>query len=317
MFGFPEIRFATSPDHVPADERDIDLPALEGHHRIGVGRGGDESYVLVGPGQAQSLGVEGTRYHFEPWKELVDSRSGAVLRDVCVLKFWPIDDTDEIREAIAAVFAGLIELARSSPTSLGSAVAAMSSLFESGLRTQVDRETEIGLAGELLVIAEATDPSSMAVMWHSRADGQFDFSTQGERLEVKATTGANRVHWFASGQVAPIPGVCTTFMSILLPLVEVGSTVASVFASLNGLTAEQLARVRNVVIDVAKEPPELLTSVIFDRDAARASMLHFPAASVPAPQGAPGVGRINWEATIDGNTAGAAPSCRVVRVLGL
>jgi hypothetical protein len=311
MFGFREIRAALADGQVPLDELDIKLPELDVAPRIGVGRGGDRSYALVGPGQATGSSRRGQQFSFEPWKDLVDSGSGAVLKDVCVLRFWPIDDTDEIRQAVAAVFAGLVDLGRTSPTSLGSAIAAMETLFESGLTSRLSREVEIGLAGELLVIAEAKDPSAFVSMWHSAFDAQFDFSAQGERLEVKTTSGAERLHWFSSGQVTPIPGVCTSFVSVLLPRVEIGSTIASVFADLARLTAAERARVRNVIIDVAKEPPEVLTSVVFDRDAARASMLHVAAGAIPTPLSVPGVGKIDWEATIASDPPGPPASCRI------
>lgn len=312
MFEFAGIQVAISPDRVPADRRDIELPELEAPLQIGVGRGGDDSYVLVGPGQPTAPALHGQRFTFEPWVELIDSSSGTVLKDVCILKFWPIDDRDDVRGAISAVFSGLVELATSSPSSLGSAIAAMESLFEAGLSSRVPRETEIGLAGELLLIAESADPSTLVAMWHSRADDMFDFSAQGERLEVKTTTTADRVHWFSSGQLQPIPGVCTTFVSLLLPLVETGTTIASLFADLTNLTATERARVRSVIIDVAREPPELLTSLVFDRVAAATSVLHIRPGAIPAPSSAPGVGRIRWEATIDPDADKPDVSCRLV-----
>jgi hypothetical protein len=217
---------------------------------------------------------------------------------------------------VAAVFAGLVDLARSTPESLGDAVEAMEGLFEAGLRSGLSRDTEIGLAGELLVIAESVDPSALVRSWHSRAEGQFDFSTQGERLEVKTTTGSARVHWFGSAQLTPIPGVCTSFVSVVLPIVEVGSTVASVFSSLSGLTPEDKARVRTVIIEIANEPPEVITSVVFDREAARASLLHVASDCVPVPIAAPGVGRMRWEATLEPDARGPGGACGFAAALG-
>jgi len=316
MFGYDEIHAAVAPEHIPTDGRDIDLPQLDPDHRLGIGRDGEGTFVLVGPGQATARRLKGHQFRFEPWSELVDRRSSVVLKDVCVLRFWPADDEAEVRDAVSAVFAGLVEMALSTPDALGGAIEAMEGLFESGLKSRVSRHTEIGLAGELLVIAESVCSSALASRWHSRADGTFDFSAQGERLEIKTTTGAERMHWFSSGQLAPIPGVCTTFVSVILPVVEVGSTVASVFAGLSGLTAEEKSRVRRVIIDTAKEPPEVLTSVVFDRDAARASLLHLVSDSVPVPATAPGVGRMRWEATLTSDSPGPANGCGFVAILG-
>jgi hypothetical protein len=287
MFDYPTVHSAVAPLNVPKRAGDIDLPQLDPDRRLGVGRASDGAFVLVGPGQATARILTGRQFSFDPWKELVDRRSNVVLKDVCVLRFRPIDDETEVRDAVAAVFLGLVELALSTPNALGDAIEAMESLFESGLKSRVSRETEIGLAGELLVIAESADSSRLATTWHTKSEGQFDFSEQGERLEVKTTTGAERVHWFSSGQLEPIPGVCTSFISIILPVVEAGSTVASLFASLSNLTERETARVRSIIINTAKEPPEILTSIVFDRTAARASILHIAPSQVPTPTRAP------------------------------
>ncbi|QIM22370.1 PD-(D/E)XK motif protein [Phycicoccus sp. HDW14] len=211
-------------------------------------------------------------------------------------------------DAVAAVFEGLIQLTRSMPGALGDVIATMEALFESGLKSRVARETEIGLAGELLVIAEAVSFSTLVQTWHSKAEGRFDFSSQGERLEVKTTSASERVHWFGSEQLAPIPGACTTFVSILLPLVESGETVASVFAGMKDLTSEEQARVRRIIIDVTKEPPELLTSIVFDRAVARRSLRHFTAQGIPTPEAVPGVGRMRWEAKVEDFPAHQPPA---------
>ena len=192
----------------------------------------------------------------------------------------------------------------------------MEALFESGLKSNVARETEVGLAGELLIVAEAADVSAMLRRWHSSAGDNFDFSSEGERLEAKTSTSAERVHWFSSRQLEPIPGVCTSFVSVQLPEVEVGSTVSSMFASMTGLTPEERARVRQVIIAAANEPPEALASIVFDRDAARASLLHVSPSSVPAPDRVVGVGRMRWEATLGPDASPPAGDCGFTPLLG-
>lgn len=314
-FGFQEIRSAIEPGNVPTGDRDINLPALHQEMRLGVGRDGGQAFVLVGPGQPTARTLEGRQFRFDPWMELVDNASGVRLRDVCVLRFRPLDKSD-VMDAVAAVFEGLIQLTRSTPGVLGDVIATMEALFESGLKSRVARETEVGLAGELLVMAEAVDISTLVQTWHTKAEGRFDFSSQGERLEVKTTTSSERVHWFSSEQLSPIPGACTTFISTLLPLVESGSTIASMFSGMSALTSQERARVRSIIIDVTKEPPELLTSVVFDREAARRSLRHFTAQGVPTPVPVRGVGRMRWEANIDAFPRPPV-GCRFSSTLGL
>lgn len=315
ILGFQDVRSAIEPSNVPDTDRDINLPALEPKTRIGVGRDGGRAFVLVAPGQPTAQTLEGRHVRFDPWMELVDSASGITLKDVCVLRFRPMDESG-VKDAVAAVFEGLIQLTRSTPDALGDVIVTMQDLFESGLKSGVARETEIGLAGELLVVAEAVDMSALVQSWHTKAEGRFDFSSQGERLEVKTSTLPERVHWFSSEQLTPIPGACTTFISVLLPLVESGSTVASMFVGMDTLTAQDRARLRRIIINVAKEPPELLTSVVFDREAARQSLRHFGVQGVPTPVPVPGVGRMRWEAMIDSSVS-PPHGCRFVTSLGI
>lgn len=316
MIGIDDVR--ASIREVPAgiSAPDIELAALDLAMTIGTGRGGDGTFVFVGPGDAGAREIRGRYHSFRPWTNLVDGRTGAPLVDVCILRLEPPEAAPEVAEAVSAIFTGLVELARTSPSTLAQAIEAMGSLFESGLVGTISRETEVGLAGELLTIAQSSDPSRLIEMWHSGPEDLFDFSAQGERIDVKTTTGSERTHWFSSGQVRPVPGVCTTFISIALPAVEVGATIASTFAEMTGLTEAERARVRAIVTGIAKQPPELLVNVVFDPVAARAGRLHVSAADVPAPTSAPGVGRIRWEATLDPDAV-TPPTCGVSSLLGL
>ena len=317
MFSYDQIRSAVAAASVPALPEDISLPVISSAARIGVGRDGSGSFVLVGPGQASALVLEGKHYRFEPWTDLIDRKSGSPLRDVCVLRFKHDSPDDSVTNAVVAVFAGLVETAASAPTSLGRTIGEMTHLFEMGLRASASPETELGLAGELLVILEAVHPVALAHCWHKDFHAQFDFSTQGERLEVKTTSGPERIHWFSSGQLAPIPGVCTSFVSIVMPRVEVGSTVASLFERTQTMPSDVRAHIRSVILDAAKAPPELLTSVVFDAAAGRASLLHVSPSAIPSPVRADGVGRMRWEATLPTSSEAPAPGCGFRDLVGV
>ena len=306
-----QVRQSLDRTSVPSGFSDVSLGFLDPMAAVGTGRGGEGSYVFVGPGQPTTPVVRSNHHELHPWVNLEDRQSGTVLKDVCVLRFQSQDD--DVLDAIAAVFVGLLELAVVSPDALGAAILDMAALFESGLRSRVSREIEVGLAGELIAIAHARQPGPLVARWHSQPADPFDFSATGERIDVKTTTGSARVHWFSDSQIRGIPGVTISFLSVILPVVEVGSTIASVFARLSNLTSAERSRVRQVIIDTAKEPPETLTSVVFDETAAVASWLLVSAPDVPTPNlTVPGVGAMRWEATLDG----CPPSTPAIGSLG-
>ena len=109
-FSYAGIHAALGPTHVPSDDKEIDLPELETSRRLAVGRDGSGSFVLVAPGQPKTRRLEGRQFQFEPWTELVDRRSSIILRDVSLLRFRPLGDDSEVRDAVSAVFSGLVEL---------------------------------------------------------------------------------------------------------------------------------------------------------------------------------------------------------------
>jgi hypothetical protein len=315
-FSYEQIALAVGDDRVPDHPDDVQLVLLDRDARMGIGRSGSGAFVFVGPQQPAVASMVGTRVDFKPATDLRPVGSAERLDDVCILRFTPADTWEGLKPAVAAVFSGLASTGLVSPQDLGPAIHALRVLFEADLRSRVTREIEIGLAGELLAISVAADREALAERWHSAVDDTYDFSADGERLEIKTTSGVERVHWVTSSQVDGIPGVCTSFLSVLLPVIAHGTTVNDLFRSLTDLPVAAVARIRSVIVDTAGEPPELLVNVQFDLTAARMSLRHVPARLVPAPLPSPGVRRMRWEALFP-ERAESAPSCSFAALLGL
>ncbi|MGH8992270.1 MAG: PD-(D/E)XK motif protein [Acidimicrobiia bacterium] len=305
---------SVTPDSGSPDE--IRLESVDFQRRLGVGRGGDTSYVFVGPGQPRAFQFRTDQVAFSPWTRLVDEATGSTLEDVAVLRAWPLLNEPDAQLALAAIFSGLADLVHVSPADLGDAVNSLRGLFESGLRAGASRESELGVAGELFVIAQSVDVPAMAARWHSRTYETFDFSFEGERLEVKTTASAERRHEFSSGQLDPVPGVCTTYVSVQLRPVSVGSTAKSLFEEVcRALGAEERIRVRRIVMEATRCAPELLDSVVFDARAARGSLLQLPPDAVPAPVPTAGVESMRWVARLPETVADVPASCAFARLI--
>lgn len=314
-FTYEQIAEAVGDQHTPAHVDDVNLVLLDRVARIGVGRSGSGAFVFVGPQQPAVSMMAGPRFEFKPAADLRPVGTDQHLHDVCLLRFSPVETWDGLGAAVAAVYTGLASTGVVSPRDLGPAIHALRALFEADLRSQVARDVEVGLAGELLAISVAVDREGLARRWHSAVDDTYDFSADGERLEVKTTTGTERVHWVSSGQVSGIPGVCTSFLSVVLPVVAQGATIDDLYQALTDLPDPVVARIRSVIVDTAGEPPELLTNLQFDLSAARVGLRHVAAQSVPAPTSSPGVGRMRWEAEFPDASA-TWPSCGFAGLLG-
>ena len=315
MFDYEGIYAAIGPEHVPVADPDIDLPEMDQGLRLGVGRDGQRAFIFVGPGQATARTLEGRQFRFDPWRELIDRGSGVVLKDVCVLRFRTADEV-EVRDAVAAVFAGLVDLARSTPTVLGDAIEAMEGLFESGLRSGLSRghrdrarRRTVGDRGvrETLVSRQhlALEGGGQVRLQRTRRTprGEDDHRLRARALVRIGTGGAHtwRLHELRFRDSANRRGRVHRGLPLRCS---------------SGLTLEEKARVRAIIIETAKEPPEVIASVVFDRDAARASLLHVASDGVPVPIKVPGIGRMRWEATLAPDVRGPGASCGFVASLG-
>jgi len=65
------------------------------------------------------------------------------------------------------------------------------------------RRTIQGLWAELFVIEQAKYPEYLIQSWHSSPEDKFDFNDGQDKIEVKSTSAARRVHSFALEQLNP------------------------------------------------------------------------------------------------------------------
>ena len=65
------------------------------------------------------------------------------------------------------------------------------------------RKTIQGLWAELFVIEQAKHPEYLIQSWHSSPEDKFDFNDGQDKIEVKSTSTARRVHSFALEQLNP------------------------------------------------------------------------------------------------------------------
>jgi hypothetical protein len=60
-----------------------------------------------------------------------------------------------------------------------------------------------GLWAELLVIRRASDPAALATAWHGVPEERIDFLAGQQRIEVKSSSGRQRLHHFSLEQLTP------------------------------------------------------------------------------------------------------------------
>ena len=82
-----------------------------------------------------------------------------------------------------------------------------------------------GLWGELFFMRQTKGYGFWAPFWHSEITRMFDFSSLGNRVEVKTTIGSQRVHHFSHRQVYALEGEEIVIASLLLREDDAGLTL--------------------------------------------------------------------------------------------
>jgi hypothetical protein len=279
---------------------------LHPDRRIGVGHGPRGAVVLMLPGCAGVQGYEGKNVTFEPFTSLVDASTGAPFEEIALLRLTLPRSGTDVREAASAVLHGLIDLELSTNEGCR-AIAQLRSLFEGGFQTNVDRNVEVGLLGELAVIQASRDPDTMVQWWHSTPRAPYDFSVDGHRLEVKSTSSSTRRHHVTQKQVRGVTGAGITIASVVVYPVEKGETVASLVAILGErLQPANRLRVEQIVMETCKSSSCLVKAVPIDLKATLDSIALFDASEVPSPTASAGVFDMEWTAQFPSVSGGAA-----------
>jgi hypothetical protein len=71
--------------------------------------------------------------------------------------------------------------------------------------TDTPTNTVQGLWAEIFFIENSSDPKRLLSYWHNSPEEKFDFNAGEEKIEVKSTSGFERIHEFSSEQLNPSP----------------------------------------------------------------------------------------------------------------
>jgi len=284
-------------------EGKIFLPMWDSARRVGVGVNSEGYAVLVLGNGSVGNNRKGERFFFWSSCDLDIVEFGAV-DDVALLAVTngEPDDFDYI-EALSAIFRTLIELTQEEGVDVVRVVLEITSLFENRFKTEISAQELSGVVGELLVILRSSDPDRLVRCWHTDDLAYFDFSTQGERIEVKTTVTNLRSHNFSSNQIPGPSGCEISVASVLLSLVEIGESVSELVAKIRSAfnDPQSEAVLIEKLLPRLRAPIESFGEPRFDIEASLRSIVIFAASEVPRPTRTPGVRSMNWVADLSEN----------------
>ena len=177
------------------------------------------------------------RAKLEVMQEIYQGSKGTIS-PAFILSF--LVTNDEELKAISAVFSGLYEFNRSYPETSKAIDAAQGfeDYFTKFPKLGLSREIEVGLFGELSVIAASENNGDLISGWHSTPSSTFDFSFNSARLEVKTSTRPTRLHWLRSTQSVSQPDENLFYLSIYAPEDNSGFTLIDVINYIKQSTSE-------------------------------------------------------------------------------
>lgn len=159
--------------------------------------------------------------------------------------------------------------------------------------SQPSKRSIQGLWAELLIIAEASDPSLLLRSWHAAPDDRYDFSFERQCIEAKSTSGPVRVHHFSLEQLNPLAGTTALVVSLFVERSLDGLTVIDLMdrirARIRGDVGLLTNLHQNVTLTLASDWRQA-ASLRFDQRLAKKSLRIYDVGNVPS---------VNWPVPLD------------------
>lgn len=150
----------------------------------------------------------------------------------------------------------------------------------------VPRTDVIGLIGELIVLDSGGNTPAWAAAWHNSPVDAIDFGFTDPRLEieVKATTGRERVHTVAVHQSNALNAE-RYFASMMVELRDTGKTVGDLAQGIADRLDDEQGRRRfwTTIADACGHQLGDYLATRFIRETSTSTLAFYPAEGIPAP----------------------------------
>lgn len=145
-----------------------------------------------------------------------------------------------------------------------------------------------GIWGELFVIRNSSDPTTVAAAWHRTADEHFDFAAGPERIEVKTSSNRRREHHFSLAQLTSPAPLRIVIASIFVERIGGGVSLRRLFEETRQLFSHDPTLVTqfdaSFYAGIGAGWSDAMDEC-FDWELARDSLAFFDAKSVPKIEG--------------------------------
>ncbi len=144
--------------------------------------------------------------------------------------------------------------------------------------------TELGLWGELFIIATSKEPEYLIKSWHINKTDKFDFNDGQGKLEVKTTIKGSRIHHFSLEQLNQQSQENTLVCSIMTSEINLGLSVSNlcdIIIEKIGVKGESIKLFTDKLFNVAGSDLDSFSKK-FDFSTARTQTLYFLPNDIPS-----------------------------------
>lgn len=143
-----------------------------------------------------------------------------------------------------------------------------------------------GLWAELLVIERSLHPETLISAWHSQANAKYDFTMGRDKIEVKSTSGEERIHHFSLDQLNPSPNSRLLIASVIVRESAQGSggmSVRDIYNKICTKVSANNARLRlySIMAECIGSDLTKIDSIFFDYVEASDTLAFYDANQVP------------------------------------
>ena len=143
-----------------------------------------------------------------------------------------------------------------------------------------------GLWAELLVIERSLHPETLISAWHSQANAKYDFTMGRDKIEVKSTSGEERIHHFSLDQLNPSPNSRLLIASVIVRESAQGSggmSIRDIYNKICTKVSANNARLKlySIMAECIGSDLIKIDSIFFDYVEASDTLAFFDANQVP------------------------------------
>jgi len=160
-----------------------------------------------------------------------------------------------------------------------------------------------GLFGELFLIRVSQNPFRALAAWRTQDTSRFDFNAGSVRIDVKASSGRQRIHTFSYDQCNPPSGTMAVAASLFVEQAAGGVPLREIIREIEGLVAtnaELVLKLHDTVAATLGRTLQEALGVRFDRRLSATSLQFFELRSIPAirTEPPPGVSDIHFRSDL-------------------